>query len=274
MGGERARPDRPGPLAQIAADAAEPGYRTSPRIAPRASTRGLAAGTAAAGRERRRRIAVTAAAAVAGLLAALLVVLGRGAAADARVAEAILAAAADARSAGNRAAGPGPAPAPAGAGGSAAAEPGGADPLAAAGGRAEHGPGLRVLVSDPTALGPGPGGSEGSAVRDRDLAEIVDVLFAAGAEAIAVGGVRLTATSAIRAAGPAILVGFHALTSPYTIDAIGPGPAMKTTLSASPVWARLLADGDVGVRAGGQLRVSLTVPAATLTLPALARRIP
>jgi len=221
---------------------------------------------------------VTAAAAVAGLLAALLVVLGRGAAADARVAEAILAAAADARSAGNRAAGTGPAPAPAGAGGSAAAEPGGADPLAAAGGRAEHGPGLRVLVSDPTALGPGPGprpgATAGSAVRDRDLAEIVDVLFSAGAEAIAVGGVRLTATSAIRAAGPAILVGFHALTSPYTIDAIGPGPAMKTTLSASPVWARLLADGDVGVRASGQLRVSLTVPAATLTLPALARRIP
>ena len=48
---------------------------------------------------------------------------------------------------------------------------------------------------------------------DRDLQVIVNGLWAAGAEAIAVNGQRLTACSAIRSAGEAILVDFRPLSA-------------------------------------------------------------
>jgi uncharacterized protein YlxW (UPF0749 family) len=59
-------------------------------------------------------------------------------------------------------------------------------------------------------------------VLDRDLQDIANALWRAGAEAIAVNGQRLGATSTIRAAGGAILVDFRPVTGPYEIAAIGP----------------------------------------------------
>jgi uncharacterized protein YlxW (UPF0749 family) len=60
-------------------------------------------------------------------------------------------------------------------------------------------------------------------VLDRDLQDIANALWQAGAEAIAVNGQRLTATSTIRAAGEAILVDFRPINRPYQLSAIGPG---------------------------------------------------
>lgn len=76
-----------------------------------------------------------------------------------------------------------------------------------------RGPGVRAVLGD------APGGSED--VRDEDLATLVDGLWAAGAEAIAINGIRLTATTGIRTAGSAILVHDRALRPPYTVLAIG-----------------------------------------------------
>jgi uncharacterized protein YlxW (UPF0749 family) len=59
-------------------------------------------------------------------------------------------------------------------------------------------------------------------VLDRDLQQIANALFSAGAEAVAVNGQRLTSTSTIRAAGGTILVDFRPVTSPYEVAAIGP----------------------------------------------------
>jgi uncharacterized protein YlxW (UPF0749 family) len=59
-------------------------------------------------------------------------------------------------------------------------------------------------------------------VLDRDLQDIANGLWQTGAEAIAVNGQRLTATSTIRAAGGVILVDFRPVTSPYEVTAIGP----------------------------------------------------
>lgn len=59
-------------------------------------------------------------------------------------------------------------------------------------------------------------------VFDRDLQEIVNALWQVGAEAIAIDGQRLSTTSTIRAAGGAILVDFRPVSSPYTVEAIGP----------------------------------------------------
>lgn len=86
---------------------------------------------------------------------------------------------------------------------------------ALAGYRAVRGPGVRAQVDDSA------DGSEDGAVRDEDLATLVDGLWAAGAEAIAVNGIRLTATTGIRTAGSAILVHDRALRPPYAVLAIG-----------------------------------------------------
>ncbi|MET7835631.1 DUF881 domain-containing protein [Micromonospora sediminicola] len=56
-----------------------------------------------------------------------------------------------------------------------------------------------------------------------DLQKVANALWAAGAEAVAVNGQRLTATTTIRQAGEAILVDYRPVTSPYEVQAIGPG---------------------------------------------------
>jgi uncharacterized protein YlxW (UPF0749 family) len=95
---------------------------------------------------------------------------------------------------------------------------------------AVRGPGLEVTLGDasPTrALDPVTGRQqtiapdENGRITDRDLQIVVNALWAAGAEAIAVDGRRLTATTTIREAGGAILVDFFPVTSPYAIEAIG-----------------------------------------------------
>jgi len=64
-------------------------------------------------------------------------------------------------------------------------------------------------------------------VSDRDLQTVVNEVWAAGAEAVAVNGQRLTALSAIRSAGDAVLVDFRPISPPYEIEAIG-GPRVRT----------------------------------------------
>lgn len=59
-------------------------------------------------------------------------------------------------------------------------------------------------------------------VVDRDLQQVVNGLWQAGATGIAINGRRLTASSAIRAAGDAILVDYRPLLPPYNLVAIGP----------------------------------------------------
>jgi uncharacterized protein YlxW (UPF0749 family) len=87
-----------------------------------------------------------------------------------------------------------------------------------------RGSGARVTVGDgPTPLDPLTGERKNEArVRDTDLQVAANALWAAGAEAIAVNGQRLTATSTIRQAGEAILVDFRPVTTPYEVVAIGP----------------------------------------------------
>ena len=62
---------------------------------------------------------------------------------------------------------------------------------------------------------------ESLAVHDVDLQLVVNALWGAGAEAVAVNGQRLVATSPIRAAGETITVNFRPLVPPYKVEAIG-----------------------------------------------------
>jgi uncharacterized protein YlxW (UPF0749 family) len=87
-----------------------------------------------------------------------------------------------------------------------------------------RGPGARITIGDgPTPVDPVTGERKTEArVKDTDLQLAANALWAGGAEAIAINGQRLTATSTIRQAGEAILVDFRPVTTPYEVVAIGP----------------------------------------------------
>lgn len=105
------------------------------------------------------------------------------------------------------------------------------------------GPGLVVTLDDNPRADRQAGNAEGI-VLARDLAIVVNALWAAGAEAIAVDGQRLTSRSAIRFAGDAILVNFRPLVPPYTIDAIGDPDALPAAFAEGPGAAYLKSLSD------------------------------
>jgi uncharacterized protein YlxW (UPF0749 family) len=96
------------------------------------------------------------------------------------------------------------------------------------------GPGLRVVADDAT-------DSRGGAnrVTDHDLQQLVNALWAAGAEAVAIGPQRLTTQSAIRQAGSAVLVNFEPVRPPYVLAAIGDPVALETSFGSSRAAARM-----------------------------------
>jgi uncharacterized protein YlxW (UPF0749 family) len=107
------------------------------------------------------------------------------------------------------------------------------------------GPGLTVTLTDP---GASPDLSDVSKERvpgsrqvvlDRDLQLVVNSLWAGGAEALEVGGVRIGPNVTIRQAGGAILVDNQPIKSPYAIVAIGPPHAMQDVFERSPGFVRM-----------------------------------
>jgi uncharacterized protein YlxW (UPF0749 family) len=130
------------------------------------------------------------------------------------------------------------------------------------------GPGVTVTLTDP---GVSPDLSDVSkeripgsrqAVLDRDLQLVVNSLWASGAEAIAVGGVRIGPNVTIRQAGGAILVDNQPISSPYVVIAVGPPHAMQDAFERSPGFQRMgLLEASYGVTATVDTHDSLTVPA-------------
>lgn len=105
----------------------------------------------------------------------------------------------------------------------------------AAGTTAVHGPGISIVLTDgeidPNAQNTTD--DDQRRVHDVDLQVITNSLWASGAEAISINGHRLTATSAIRSAGQAILVDFQPLVGPYTVEAIGKSSSLQSELAKS-----------------------------------------
>ena len=129
------------------------------------------------------------------------------------------------------------------------------DRLAAATGfEAVTGPGVRVTVDD---------APNGTAVRDRDLRPLVDGLWAAGAEAIAINGQRLTARSAIRNSGAAIHVNVRPLSPPYVILAIGDTGSLQADLMETTGGLRFRGTAEsLGFPWGMDNEDQLSLPAA------------
>ena len=67
-------------------------------------------------------------------------------------------------------------------------------------------------------------------IHDDDLLRVVNELRAAGAEAIAINGQRLTGTSEIRCAGPTLSVNIVRSSAPFEIRAIGDKKSLENAL--------------------------------------------
>lgn len=97
------------------------------------------------------------------------------------------------------------------------------------------GPGLRITLKD----GPGSDEDPERRVQDSDIRAVVNGLWASGAEAVSINSKRLTATSAIRSAGSAILVDLTGLSGPYIIEAIGDPAQMVANFANSTAASQL-----------------------------------
>lgn len=114
----------------------------------------------------------------------------------------------------------------------------------AAGIAAVSGPGVVVVLDDGAESPVAEGGPDLAQVLDRDVQLAVNGLLAAGAEAVAVNGHRISALTAIRSAGDAILVGFRPLTRPYRIEAIGDPRTLEARFVQSVAGRQLRALSD------------------------------
>lgn len=150
----------------------------------------------------------------------------------------------------------------------------------AAASTAVTGPGLKVTVTEPAV---GPNLSDVSKQRvngsrqiilDRDLQLVLNSLWASGAEAISVGGVRIGPNVTIRQAGGAILVDNNPTRSPYTILAVGPPHAMRDVFDNSPGLQRLrLLEVSYGVGVTVDVADGLSLPAGSVRDVKFAKQI-
>ncbi|GAA3477962.1 DUF881 domain-containing protein [Streptomyces yanii] len=138
------------------------------------------------------------------------------------------------------------------------------------GATAVRGPGVKLVVDDAKGTDQGGGGprettgfTDTGRVRDRDMQRVVNGLWQSGAEAISINGQRLTALSAIRAAGDAILVDNKPLVPPYTVLAVGDGKRLSTAFedSADGQYLRALKD-TFDIRTGMSVQDEVRLPAA------------
>jgi len=131
------------------------------------------------------------------------------------------------------------------------------------------GPGLEITVDDAetstvvAAGDPRAVSADAGRVLDRDLQILVNGLWAAGAEAIAVNHQRLGPLSAIRSAGQAVLVDYRPLTRPYVVQALGDASRLQSGLARDQAGPYLQALRD-------NEGIQVWMRSTTMTLPAAA----
>jgi uncharacterized protein YlxW (UPF0749 family) len=133
---------------------------------------------------------------------------------------------------------------------------------AASGLRKVTGDGLVIKLAD----GPAAATEDLARILDYDLQNLANTLWSEGAEAISINGQRLTATTPIRRAGGAILVGNAWIRGPYEISAIGPGnmvDAFNNSLTAD-IFRKLRDDPQYKIGFDVDSRDGLQLPAGVL----------
>ena len=100
-------------------------------------------------------------------------------------------------------------------------------------------------------------------IRDTDLQLLVNGLWHAGAEAIAVNGQRVTTLTSIRSAGEAITVNYRSLSAPYTVEAVGNMDTLAARFidtQAGATWSTLA--NNYGMQFEVSSKADLSLPAA------------
>jgi uncharacterized protein YlxW (UPF0749 family) len=101
-----------------------------------------------------------------------------------------------------------------------------------------HGPGLAVSLDDAPRRSDGslpPGARpDDVVVHQQDVQSVVNALWAGGAEAMTIEGVRVISTSAVRCVGNTLLLHGRVYSPPFDIAAIGNTESMRAALEADP----------------------------------------
>jgi uncharacterized protein YlxW (UPF0749 family) len=136
----------------------------------------------------------------------------------------------------------------------------------AAGLTAVHGPALTVTLNDAPSRADGsrPAGATADdlVVHQQDVQAVVNALWAGGGEAMAIMGVRVISTSAVRCVGNTLLLNGRVYSPPFVITAIGDRTEMRAALDASDgVRAFRQAAADFGLRYQVEDQADVKVPA-------------
>lgn len=141
----------------------------------------------------------------------------------------------------------------------------------AAAATAVHGPGLTVTINEPSAardlsdVSKQRVAGNPQVILDRDLQLVVNSLWVSGAEAIAVGGVRIGPNVTIRQAGGGLLVDNQPIANPYVVLAVGPPHGMHDAFDQSPALQRLrLLEASYGVTVNVSEADDTSLPAGSV----------
>ncbi|MDQ1567844.1 MAG: hypothetical protein QOF96_2724 [Actinomycetota bacterium] len=124
-----------------------------------------------------------------------------------------------------------------------------------AGTTAMSGTGLEIRLADSHREAKTDTDRQSLSVHDVDLQLVVNALWAAGGEAVAVNGQRLVATSPIRAAGETITVNFRPLVPPYKVEAIGADRKQFERSAVAQRFRQWVADYGLGFSLRSRSRV-------------------
>ncbi|TAM78967.1 MAG: DUF881 domain-containing protein [Chloroflexota bacterium] len=139
----------------------------------------------------------------------------------------------------------------------------------AAGLVALEGPGVVIRLDDSTTAVPPDAAPGDYLVSATDLRQVIDQLWLAGAEAVAIDGERVVVTTALTDIGSSVLVNGSYLQAPYDVSAIGP-PGLWGHLVDAPAFVAFMQTRVAAVGLGVALAQSqqVVVPAfsGTITL--------
>jgi len=124
------------------------------------------------------------------------------------------------------------------------------------------GPGLVIQLSDSTVPPPTDGNDRDYLVSGRDVLAVVEELWLAGAEAIAVNGERVTAATAVVDIGGSVLVNSAYIAAPYEVRAIGPGDMFDRLTSSAGFVDFIRARAETfGIGVGYAVQDAVDLPA-------------